>query len=210
MSDIEVNGFLPEEEALVRHLHGRMRDEGFALGELQRIEKRDMPGYNGLVEPVLPDGETRLRTTLYLALAAPFTIAHELAHVSDIAIRHDETLDHLAAAMPTHWHMGHRMTSEYYANRVASLFCGDDEIFPAFQNDRLGMILAARAGQWADMLINYAMLLGIFHGLDRQDVEPLELLPDSDTARMPETAARGMAAFRREADPFYRSYPLPR
>lgn len=207
MGDIEVTGFPPEEEALVRRLHARLTADGFALGELERIEKRAMPGYNGLVEPELPEGETRLRTTLYLSLAAPFTIAHELAHASDIAVRHDETLDHMGAAMPLPWHLGHRMTSEYYANRVASRYCSDDEIFPAFQNDRIGMVAAARDGDWAGVLINYALLLGIFHGLGRLDVEPLELMPDPEI--LPDSALSGTAGFRREADAFFSHYVLP-
>jgi|AGTN01.1.fsa_nt_gi hypothetical protein len=207
MGGIEVRGFTAGEEALVRRLHGRLKADGFALDELERIEKRDMPGYNGLVEPELPEGGTRLRTTLYLAVAAPFTIAHELAHASDIAVRHDETLDHIGAAMPMPWHMAHRMTSEYYANRIASLYCGDEEIFPAFQNDRIGMIAAAQAGDWAGALINYALLLGIFHGLGRLDVEPLELMPDPEI--LPEAALSGAAGFRREADIFFTHYAKP-
>jgi hypothetical protein len=203
---IEVVGFDDGEEALVRLLHGRFLADGFRLGELDRIEKRAMPGYNGLVEPYLPEGGQRLRTTLYLALPMAFTIAHELAHVADIAVRHDETRIHIAANEPDHWHLAHRLSSEYYANRVATGFCTDEEIFPAFQNDRIGMIGAAIKAEWHNFLINYAMLLGIFHGLGRLDIEPLELLPDQHHDGLPKAVIRGMAAFRREADCFFQSY----
>jgi hypothetical protein len=145
---------------------------------------------------------------LYLATAHPFTMAHELAHVADIALRHDETVVHLSAAMPHAWHLAHRMSSEYFANRIATRYCADAEIFPAFQNDRLGLVKAVRAGQWADALINYAMLLGIFHGLGRLDVEPLELLPDADLDRLTPAVLEGMAGFRNEADGFFASCAL--
>jgi hypothetical protein len=203
---IEVIGFDADEEALVRQMHQRFLADGYRLGELDRIEKRDMPGYNGLVEPHLPAGGQRLRSILYLSLPVAFTIAHELAHVHDIAVRHAETRLHLAAGQPTHWHMAHRLSSEYYANRTATRFCTDEEIFPAFQNDRIGMIAAAIKDQWHDCLINYAMLLGIFHGLGRLDVEPLELLPDAQQDRLPDAVIRGMGAFRRDADGFFRTY----
>ncbi|MBC7908007.1 MAG: hypothetical protein H7Y60_14860, partial [Rhodospirillaceae bacterium] len=130
----------------------------------------------------------------------------ELAHVADIAVRQQETKDHISASMPDTWHLAHRLSSEYYANRVATGYCTDGEIFPAFQNDRIGMIAAAIKDEWADFLINYAMLLGIFHGLGRLDIEPLELLPDSQTDRLPDPVIRGMSAFRRQADEFFRNY----
>lgn len=206
MGMVEVVGFAPDEEALVRRLHGRFLADGYRLSELDRIEKREMDGYNGLVEPALPDGASRLRSTLYLAHPVPFTIAHELAHVADIAVRQQETKDHIGAAMPDAWHLAHRLSSEYYANRIATCYCTDGEIFPAFQNDRIGMIAAAIKDHWADFLINYAMLLGIFHGLGRIDIEPLELLPDSQTDRLPEAVIHGMAVFRNQADGFFQSY----
>ncbi|MCR6630626.1 MAG: hypothetical protein NVV74_11570 [Magnetospirillum sp.] len=204
---VAVLGFGPEEEAVVRRLFRRMAEDGYPLDELARIEKRAMEGYNGLVEPALPQGGGRLRCVLYLSLAAPFTVAHELAHVADIAVRHDETLEHLDAGMSKAWHLAHRMSSEYFANRVATRYCEDPEIFPAFQNDRLGMIKAARDRDWAGVLINYAMLLGIFHGLDRLDIEPLELLPDAYLDTLPESVLDGMAGFRNEADAFFQAYP---
>lgn len=203
---VEVIGFDSDEEVLVRRLHGRFLAEGYRLDELDRIEKRQMDGYNGLVEPHLPQGAARLRSTLYLALPVPFTIVHELAHVADIAVRQQETKDHISASMPDNWHLAHRLSSEYYANRIATGFCTDGEIFPAFQNDRIGMIAAAIKDEWANFLINYSMLLGIFHGLGRLDIEPLELLPDAHTDRLPDPVIRGMSAFRRQADDFFRNY----
>ncbi|MBC7953768.1 MAG: hypothetical protein H7Z12_18370 [Rhodospirillaceae bacterium] len=203
---VEVNGFDLDEEALVRSLYRRFLAEGYEMHELDRIEKREMAGYNGLVEPHLPHGASRLRSTLYLALPVPFTIVHELAHVADIAVRQQETKDHISASMPDTWHLAHRLSSEYYANRIATGFCSDEEIFPAFQNDRIGMIAAAIKDEWANFLINYSMLLGIFHGLGRLDIEPLELLPDAHTDRLPDPVIRGMSAFRNQADDFFRSY----
>ncbi|HTH17738.1 MAG TPA: hypothetical protein VL974_13860 [Magnetospirillum sp.] len=206
MRMVAVIGFGPEDEAAVRRLHRRMAAEGFPLEGLSRVEKRDMDGYNGLVVPSRTEGGAPLSCVLYLSLAAPFTIAHELAHVADIAARHDETLTHLAAGSSKAWHLAHRLSSEYFANRIATLFCSDPEIFPAFQNDRMGLIKAARDGQWADVLINYAMLLGIFHGLKRLDIEPLELLPDSYLDSLPDSVLTGMAGFRREADSFFQGH----
>lgn len=203
---VAVIGFAPDEEAQVLRLHRRMAGDGLPLDGLARIEKRDMDGYNGLVEPIRRDG--RLDCVLYLALPAPFTIAHELAHVADIAARPEETAEHLDANSSTAWHLAHRLSSEYFANRIATRFCTDPEIFPAFQNDRIGLIKAARDGHWADVLINYAMLLGIFHGLDRLDIEPLELLPDPYLDTLPESVLDGMAGFRREADPFFQGHPV--
>lgn len=210
---VDVVGFEPDEEAQVRRLHACFLAEGFHLAELERIEKREMAGLNGLVEPRLDGRKKRLKTILYLALPVPFTIAHELAHVADIAVRQQETKEHLAAARPKSWHLAHRLSSEYYANRIATHYCTDPEIFPAFQNDRIGMIAAAKRGDWAHVLINYAMLLGIFHGLERLDVEPLELLPDPYTDRLPDRVVDAIATFRNEADAFFQSHgedlPVP-
>lgn len=201
---VAVIGLTEADEAVLRSLMRRMVADGLPLDGLARVEWRAMDEYNGLVEPARLDERDRLHCVLYLATNAPFTIAHELAHVVDIALRHDETLDHLGGAMPHAWHLAHRMSSEYFANRIATAYCVDPEIFPAFQNDRLGLIKGAREAQWADLLINYAMLLGIFHGLERQDVEPLELLPDTYLETLPEAVLDGMAGFRREADALFR------
>lgn len=205
---VAVSGLAAADEAALRHLMARMAKDGLPLGGLSRVEWRRMEGYNGLVEPAVLDDSDRLHCVLYLATNAPFTMAHELAHVADIALRPDETRDHLGGAMSHAWHMAHRMSSEYFANRVATRYCSDDEIFPAFQNDRAGLVKGARDRQWHQVLINYAMLLGIFHGLDRLDVEPLELLPDAYLDRLPEAVVEGMAGFRNEADEFFRSCPL--
>lgn len=203
-----VIGLTERDEAVLRRLMATMSADGLPLDSLARVEWRAMHGYNGLVEPARLDESDRLHCVLYLATAAPFTMAHELAHVADIALRHDETLVHLSGEMSNAWHLAHRMSSEYFANRVATRYCDDDEIFPAFQNDRLGLIKSTRAGDWAGALINYAMLLGIFHGLGRLDVEPLELLPDADLDHLPPAVLEGMAGFRNEADGFFRTCPL--
>lgn len=205
---VAVIGLADGDEAVLRRLMARMTADGLPLDGLARVEWREMDGYNGLVEPARLDETDRLHCVLYLATGAPFTIAHELAHVADIALRHDETVVHLGGEMSHAWHLAHRMSSEYFANRIATRYCVDPEIFPAFQNDRLGLIKGVRAGLWADALINYAMLLGIFHGLGRLDVEPLELLPDSDLDRLPSAVLDGMAGFRNEADSFFTSCAL--
>lgn len=204
---VEVCGFAPPEESLIRDYLRRFSDDGFLLCDLDRVAKADLPGYNGLVTPRAIPGRPRLVTTLELALPVAFTVAHELAHVSDIAVRQADTVEHIAGRHGNNWHMAHRMTSEYYANRIASRYCSDEEIFPAFQNDRIGMVVAARNGDWANFLINYALLLGIFHGLGREDVEPLELLPSADD--LPDIVAQGMSAFRRSAAPFFAEYATP-
>lgn len=205
---VTVIGLTAGDEATLRRLMARMAADGLPLDGLARVEWRAMDGYNGLVEPARLDERDRLHCVLYLATGAAFTMAHELAHVADIALRHDETVEHLSGAMSHAWHMAHRMSSEYFANRTAAHYCSDPEIFPAFQNDRVGLIKGVRAGLWADALINYAMLLGIFHGLDRLDVEPLELLPDADLDLLPQAVLDGMAGFRNEADSFFRAMPL--
>lgn len=205
---VAVIGLTEGDAAILRRLMARMSADGLPLDGLARVEWRVMKGYNGLVEPARLDDRDRLHCVLYLATAAPFTIAHELAHVADIALRHDETLTHLEGEMSHAWHLAHRLSSEYFANRIATRYCVDEEIFPAFQNDRVGLVKAVRAGLWADALINYAMLLGIFHGLGRLDVEPLELLPDADLDRLTPAVLEGMAGFRNEADAFFASCPL--
>lgn len=206
---VAVSGLTAQDEETLRRLVSRMRADGLPLDGLARVEWRAMDGYNGLVEPARLDESDRLHCVLYLATGAAFTMAHELAHVADIALRHDETVEHLSGAMSHAWHMAHRMSSEYFANRTATRYCVDEEIFPAFQNDRAGLVKGVRAGQWADALINYAMLLGIFHGLGRLDVEPLELLPDADLDRLPQAVLEGMAGFRNEADRFFQAQQLP-
>lgn len=205
---VTVIGLADGDEAVLRRLMARMSADGLPLDGLARVEWRAMDGYNGLVEPARLNEADRLHCVLYLATGAPFTIAHELAHVADIALRHDETLTHLGGDMSHAWHLAHRMSSEYFANRVATRYCDDADIFPAFQNDRVGMVKGVRAGLWADALINYAMLLGIFHGLGRLDVEPLELLPDADLDLLTPAVLEGMAGFRNEADTFFSSCPL--
>lgn len=205
---VAVIGLTAEDEATLRRLMGCMRADGLALDGLVRVEWRQMKGYNGLVEPARLDESDCLHCVLYLATGAPFTIAHELAHVADIAVRHDETVDHLGGGMSHAWHMAHRMSSEYFANRTATRYCADADIFPAFQNDRVGLVKGVRNGQWAEVLINYAMLLGIFHGLGRLDVEPLELVPDADLDRLPPAVVDGMAGFRNEADAFFQAMPV--
>ncbi|CAA7626450.1 hypothetical protein [Magnetospirillum sp. UT-4] len=202
---VEVTGFAVPEEAEVRDFLARFADGGFRLDDLERVAKAVLPGYCGLVTPRAVAGRRRLVTVLELEGLQPFTLAHELAHVSDIAVRQGETRMHIAARRSKAWHLAHRMTSEYYANRVACRFCADDEaVFPAFQNDRIGLIAAARQSDWAHLLINYALLLGIFHGLGREDVEPLDFLPAGTS--LPPRILSAIHAFRADAPAFWADY----
>lgn len=203
---VTISGFAAEEERLIRALADRFAADGFRLGRLDRIERADLPGYYGLVTPT-PDAAGRLRCLMQLAAPHPFTIVHELAHVSDIETRHEATRLHMAAGQPIHWHLAHRMTSEYYANRVACAYCDEEAVFAAFKNDRLGLVASVPRADWAGLLIHYALLLGLFHGLGREDVEPLELLPDP--APIPDSALQGIVGFRREIGAFFRDYDHP-
>ncbi|MBI5163545.1 MAG: hypothetical protein HY985_06550 [Magnetospirillum sp.] len=197
-------GFTRDEEALIAAMARRMAEDRFRLHGLERIEKAELPGYLGLVVPRQVAGRRQLRTVMQLAAVQPFTIAHELAHVSDIAVRHAETLEHIGMAMPVHWHLAHRMTSEYYANRIACAYVGEEAVFAAFQNDHIGLLRGVQDREWGDVLINYALILGIFHGLGRTDADPLRLLPAG--CRLPASVRRGIAGFHAEAEAFFSGY----
>jgi hypothetical protein len=182
----------------------RFAAERYCLHDLRRVERFDRPGYNGRVETACGGAVKALSTTMYLAACHPFTVAHELAHVSDISVRKQETIDHIGAEMPVEWHLSHRMSSEYYANRVACGFVGEEEVFPAFLSDLSGFKNAAAEGDWASLLIYYALLLGLFHGLGRPDCAPLTLL--GGAVSLPATVSRGVEAFDLHAPLFFSSY----
>jgi len=189
-------GFTASETDVIEGLIGRIAGDGYPLEELVRVERADMPGYNGRVVP-LPQGDG-YAVTMYLAHCAPFTIAHELAHIADIRARRRETRDHLSLRMPENWHLAHRMSSEYVANRLATVYVDEAETFAAFQSDHVGLAAAARDRDWTSLLIYYALILGLFHGLGRHDCDPVKLL--SPAINLPTNVAEGMSGFRAEAD----------
>jgi hypothetical protein len=201
---IEFVGFNRDEVTLIRDFVGRFRADEHSMAELARVERFSLPGYLGRVVPQPSPCGLKLPTTVFLAACRPFTIAHELAHVSDIAVRRQETLDHMAERMPAPWHLSHRMSSEYYANRIASGYVGEDEVFKAFTGDLNGMRLAAVENDWASFLIYYALLLGIFHGLGRFDCDPVR--PLDPAPYIPEAVREGMNAFRDNAVDFFAEF----
>jgi hypothetical protein len=198
-------GFSATERRTIESLMDRFNGDGHALGELVRVERADMPGYNGRVVP-RPRGEG-FEVTMYLAHCAPFTIAHELAHIADIRARRRETRQHLSLKMPETWHLAHRMSCEYVANRLASLYVEESEVFAAFQSDHIGLAAAARDRDWTSLLIYYALILGLFHGLDRHDCDPARLL--SPSVDLPRAVVDGMAGFRADARAGFEAARLP-
>ena len=201
---IEFIGFNRDEETLIKDFVGRFRADERRMCELSRVERFSLPGYLGRVVPAPSPCGLKLPTTVYLAACKPFTIAHELAHVSDIAVRRQETLDHMAERMPAPWHLAHRMSSEYYANRVACGYVSEDEVFSAFTGDLNGMRIAAKEDDWGSFLIYYALLLGIFHGLGRTDCDPVK--PLEPAPYIPEAVREGMNAFRADAVNFFTEF----
>ena len=189
-------GFSDGERDVIQGLMGRFRKDGHRLCDLVRVERANMPGYNGRVVPQ-PKACGGFDITMYLACCSPFTVAHELAHIVDINARRQETQDHLSLCMPNAWHLAHRMSSEYTANRLACSYVNEEATFGAFQSDHVGMLKALRRQDWSDMVIYYALIQGLFDGLGRYDCDPLRLLPP-DT-KLPEIVSDGIADFRGRA-----------
>lgn len=198
---VKVVGFSSHEEAVIKGMMARFGDDNYRLGGLRHIAKTEMPGYNGKVVPTRVGLDDRIEMTMYLSSCSPFTIAHELAHVADITVRQQETRDNLSLEMPTHWHLAHRMSSEYYANRLACDYSEEPHIFEAFQNDINGLKVAVFKNDWAAFLIHYSLLLGIMHGMKRHDVEPLKLLRELPI--LPDSVMRGIEGFRHQAAEFF-------
>lgn len=197
-------GFAPQEENLVTDLMTRFAADDFIVTELARVEKCDLPGYNGKVVPARIDGSDRLEMTMLLSCLNPFTIAHELAHVSDISTRRQEAFDNLSLRMPSEWHLAHRMSAEYYANRIACDYAAEPDVFGAFQSDSTGFKVAVHGGDWAGTLIHYALLLGIMHGMKRLDCDPLKLL--GAASHLPGIVQAGIDGFRRQSVAFFDGY----
>jgi hypothetical protein len=201
---VQMLGFAPQEETLVTDMMARFSADAFTMDELARIEKCDLPGYNGKVVPARIGTSDRLEMTMLLSCLSPFTVAHELAHVSDISTRREEALDNLSMAMPSGWHLAHRMSAEYYANRVACDYAAEPEIFAAFQSDCTGFKAAVFGQDWAGTLIHYALLLGIMHGMKRLDCDPLKLL--GIALPLPQMVRDGIDGFRRQSVAFFDGY----
>lgn len=201
---VHMVGFDTHEETLVNGLVAQFAADDFRMGELTHAEKRPLPGYHGKVVPVACDRSDRFRMTMLLSSLNPFTVAHELAHVSDISTRRQESREHLSLAMSNGWHLAHRMSSEYYANRVACRYVDEHDIFLAFQGDCAGLRQSVAGSDWAGVLIHYSLLLGIMHGMDRLDCDPLKLLGAALT--LPQAVQDGIDGFRHQAAAFFDSY----
>lgn len=197
---VEVVGFTTQEEQVIKGMMARFDADQHRLCELRHITKAEIPGYNGKVVPARV-GDNGIEMSMLLASCSPFTVAHELAHVSDINHRRQETMDNLSLQMPTSWHLAHRMSSEYYANRVACEYASEAHIFEAFQSDHNGLKVAEFENDWSSTLIYYALLLGIMHGMNRMDVDPLKLLRSHRD--LPDAVLRGIESFRAQAEDFF-------
>lgn len=204
---VKVVGFNRQEQDVIHAMMERFDANNHRLSELTHIAKADMPGYNGKVIPKFVGTSERFDMTMYLASCGPFTLAHELAHVTDITVRRQETLANITYAMPAHWHLAHRMTSEYYANRVACAYSGEPHIFEAFQSDSNGMKKAVLEKDWASFLIYYSLLLGIMHGMDRMEIDPIKLLNAAHV--LPDSVLAGIDNFKRQAIDFFDSHAVP-
>lgn len=205
---VQLLGFESHEEPLVTDMIAQFASDKYAMAELRRVEKVELPGYNGKVVPARIGTSQRMEMTMMLSCLSPFTIAHELAHVSDISTRRQDSLDNLSLEMPTGWHLAHRMSSEYYANRIACDYAEEPHIFQAFQNDMAGLKISVKDGEWASTLIHYALLLGIMHGMKRMDCDPIKLL-GATIGGLPDVVMAGIESFRHQSEVFFDGYQTP-
>lgn len=202
---VKVIGFDAAQESSIRDMVDRFRGDGFQLEELVKIKKADLPGYEGKVVPKRIGGRDKLRMSMYLANTGPFTVAHELAHVSDISVRRSDSMDNLSCSKPGSWHLAYKMFSEYYANRVACDYASEADIVTAFRSDLRGWLIAIARKDWASFLYYHALILGVLHGTGRHDSEPLRLFAPKSSF-VPARIIRGMVSFRSQAPGFYESY----
>ncbi|MBX9633756.1 MAG: hypothetical protein K2X44_02135 [Magnetospirillum sp.] len=204
---VQMLGFERHEETLVADFIAQFAADNYAMTELRCIEKTELAGYNGMVVPARIGTSDQIEMTMKLSSLSPFTVAHELAHVSDISTRRQETLSNLSLEMPTSWHLAHRMSSEYYANRIACGYAEENHILQAFQNDVAGFKFSIKHGEWASTLIYYALLLGIMHGMERMDCNPIKLL--DKTISLPDMVMAGIEGFRHQSEVFFDGYQAP-
>jgi hypothetical protein len=198
-------GFCGQEEDAIRGIVHRFRSDGFQIDELVKIKKIDLPGYEGKVVPRRIGGKNRLKMDMLLATTNPFTVAHELAHVSDISVRRRDSMDNLSASQPAPWHLAYKMFAEYYANRVACDYASEADIVAAFRSDLRGWLIAIARKDWASYFYYYSLILGILHGTGRPNSEPLRLFAPKSSF-VPARIVKGMVSFRRQAPEFYDTY----
>jgi len=98
----------------------------------------------------------------------------------------------------------HRMSSEYYANRIACRYADEADIFLAFKSDHAGFRQAIADSDWAGVLIYYALLLGIMHGMGQLDCDPLRLIAAPQD--LPRAVLDGIEAFRHQSVGFFDGY----
>lgn len=202
---VKVVGFSVQEENSIREMTHRFRSDGFKLDELVKIKRADLPGYEGKVIPRRIGSKDKLRMDMFLATTNPFTVAHELAHVSDISVRRSDSMDNLTCSMPGSWHLAYKMFSEYYANRVACEYASEANIVAAFRSDLRGWLIAIANKDWANYLYYYSLVLGILHGTGRHDAEPLRIFAPKSSF-VPARIVKGMVSFRTQAPGFYDTY----
>lgn len=202
---VKVIGFSHQESNSIHEMMHRFRSDGFKLDELAKVKRADLPGYEGKVVPRRIGGKDKLKMDMLLATTNPFTVAHELAHVSDITVRRADSMDNLSCAMPGAWHLAYKMFSEYYANRVACEYASEADIVGAFRSDLRGWASAIARRDWGSYLYYYALVLGILHGTGRHDAEPLRIFAPK-RGFVPARIVKGMVSFRSQAPGFYDSY----
>lgn len=202
---VKVVGFCGQEENAIRGMLHRFRDDGFRMDELIKIKKTDLPGYEGKVIPKRVGGKNKLKMAMLLTTTNPFTVAHELAHVSDISVRRSDSMENLTCGRPGNWHLAYKMFAEYYANRVACDYASEADIVTAFRSDLRGWLMAIAAKDWANYFYYYSLVLAILHGTGRHDSEPLRIFAPK-TSFVPARIVKGMVSFRRQAPDFYAQY----
>lgn len=163
-------GFSTDQAQQITQMVQKLRDQGFDLSPLAVIHYQPMADYHGLVEPEFAKGMIQAR--VLISSFKPFTLAHELAHVADMALRPIETKKQIGLKESDHWHLAHRMSSEYLANHIASQCVDEADSLDAFKGDYRGLIHAYENQDWAMFCVNYALVLGLFHGLGRFDCDP--------------------------------------
>ena len=66
------------------------------------------------------------------------------------------------------------------------------------------MLGAAMRKDWGNFLIYYSLMLGILHGIDRMDCEPLRMFVPKSA--IPVRVVKGMAGFKKQSVDFFDGY----